>query len=752
MASPRQEKDKKRRRPGGEGGVIEEVGTGIKEGVVDCRIDEGKVQAFKIRLTRKGDAFSILKLEKETADENGGDGGANNLASKRDEGLAKQVTPNMAKEIQERDGETEKEISEPANKRTKHGKNSMPQIVSESGGYGGQEGNYPGMEDSLLHGAFATHSNTTSQKDCVGGAGKPVPSVSVSEGAKAFQDGVASAVLGTGTMQQANTAENTASRESLVQEIYPIPSHAGWFVWNKIHSLERRSLSEFFDQKAVSKTPKIYKEYRDFIINKYRENPHRPLKFTEVRRMLIGDVNSLRRVFDFLEHWGLINHQVLQDSETKAAGASSPVPVPMVVDSLPSGIRVVPSPVPSPSKTQSSVVLDASDGSVGALRSNSLATHKSVYTSASRHSVSDDASGASNKPEAEILCHICKGECSKQRFYHRRVGISLCVGCFKNGKLPVGTTVGEFIRIEAGVRAPTKEWSSKENLLLLEALLSYGDNWNQVAQHVRSRTGIECVKQFIQLPFGDQFISESHDTNGVVTNHAVVLEEAKAVSAASSDGISMSSRVKKGEAVIPSTMPTMEASEITERHDFVTPFADSTHPLFSQVAMLAAMVAPRVAAAAAEAAIGAIAEVEPALIFKNELVSFLVFIRTLLCCAEKAQAQEPSSISNDNTDGNSKLPLAFQARVAVATALGVAAANANLLADQEELEIDNLVASIIDTQMKKLQSKLEHFEELEMLLEKERIEVDRIRQQVYADQLRYAEGDATYPKLTSHEP
>jgi hypothetical protein len=47
--------------------------------------------------------------------------------------------------------------------------------------------------------------------------------------------------------------------------------------------------------------------------------------------------------------------------------------------------------------------------------------------------------------------------------------------------------------------------------------------------------------------------------------------------------------------------------------------------------------------------------------------------------------------------------LAFQARVAVATALGVAAANANLLADQEELEIDNLVASIIDTQVEESQ-------------------------------------------------
>jgi len=41
--------------------------------------------------------------------------------------------------------------------------------------------------------------------------------------------------------------------------------------------------------------------------------------------------------------------------------------------------------------------------------------------------------------------------------------------------------------------------------------------------------------------------------------------------------------------------------------------------------------------------------------------------------------------------------------------------------------------------MKKLYSKLEHFEELEMLLEKERLEVERARQQVYADRLRYAE-------------
>jgi hypothetical protein len=45
------------------------------------------------------------------------------------------------------------------------------------------------------------------------------------------------------------------------------------------------------------------------------------------------------------------------------------------------------------------------------------------------------------------------------------------------------------------------------------------------------------------------------------------------------------------------------------------------------------------------------------------------------------------------------LPSAAQARISVATALGVAAANAKLLADQEEREIEHLVASVIDNQV-----------------------------------------------------
>lgn len=81
----------------------------------------------------------------------------------------------------------------------------------------------------------------------------------------------------------------------------------GWFRWDDIHETERIALKEFFDGSSISRTPKIYKEYRDFMINKYREEPSRRLTFTQVRKSLVGDVSLLHKVFNCLDKWGLIN-------------------------------------------------------------------------------------------------------------------------------------------------------------------------------------------------------------------------------------------------------------------------------------------------------------------------------------------------------------------------------------------------------------------------------------------------------------
>ena len=89
-----------------------------------------------------------------------------------------------------------------------------------------------------------------------------------------------------------------------------IPSYAAWFDMSKINPVEERALPEFFNSRNRSKTPAIYKDYRDFMINTYRLRPSEYLTVTACRRNLAGDVCAIMRVHAFLEQWGLINYQV----------------------------------------------------------------------------------------------------------------------------------------------------------------------------------------------------------------------------------------------------------------------------------------------------------------------------------------------------------------------------------------------------------------------------------------------------------
>lgn len=98
----------------------------------------------------------------------------------------------------------------------------------------------------------------------------------------------------------------------LASQTHPliIPSYSSWFSLSLIHPIERRSLPEYFSSRNRSKTPSIYKDYRDFMINTYRLNPGEYLTVTACRRNLAGDVGAIMRVHGFLEQWGLINYQV----------------------------------------------------------------------------------------------------------------------------------------------------------------------------------------------------------------------------------------------------------------------------------------------------------------------------------------------------------------------------------------------------------------------------------------------------------
>ena len=117
---------------------------------------------------------------------------------------------------------------------------------------------------------------------------------------------------GEGATTKTKESIENAAREHLISQTHAIvlPSYSAWFDMNTIHQIERKALPEFFNTRNRSKTPAVYKDYRDFMINAYRLNPVEYLTVTACRRNLAGDVCAIMRVHAFLEQWGLINYQV----------------------------------------------------------------------------------------------------------------------------------------------------------------------------------------------------------------------------------------------------------------------------------------------------------------------------------------------------------------------------------------------------------------------------------------------------------
>lgn len=97
--------------------------------------------------------------------------------------------------------------------------------------------------------------------------------------------------------------------------------------------------------------------------------------------------------------------------------------------------------------------------------------------------------------------------------------------------------------------------SRYESRVFFQALEMYKDDWNKVSEHVGSRTQDECILHFLRLPIEDPYLEDSEASLGPLAYQPV-------------------------------------------------PFSQSGNPVMSTVAFLASVVDPRVASAAAKAALG----------------------------------------------------------------------------------------------------------------------------------------------------
>ncbi|KNA16165.1 hypothetical protein SOVF_091590 [Spinacia oleracea] len=224
-------------------------------------------------------------------------------------------------------------------------------------------------------------------------------------------------------------------------------------------------MPEFFTDNSASKNPNVYKYYRNAIVKNFRSNPSKKLTFTEVRRWLVGDVGSIRRVFDFLDTWGLINY------------------------SPPSGKP----PFKWEEKEKEKETAKANAAAAAASPASQPSTGAAVVAAAN-----------SNVRKSNKLCSGCKVACTIACFVCDKYDLVLCARCYVRGNYQVGVNSSEFRRVE--INEPVKtDWTEKETLQLLEAVMHYRDDWKRVAEHVGGRTDKECVARFIKLPFREKF-------------------------------------------------------------------------------------------------------------------------------------------------------------------------------------------------------------------------------------------------------
>ncbi|CAO2653711.1 Nn.00g031220.m01.CDS01 [Neocucurbitaria sp. VM-36] len=555
---------------------------------------------------------------------------------------------------------------------------------------------------------------------------------------------------------QAKADLQSAARSHFVTQTYAtiIPSYATWFDMRYIDYRERKALPEFFNGRNRSKTPAVYRDYRDFMINTYRLNPSEYLTVTACRRNLAGDVCAIMRVHAFLEQWGLINYQVDPQERPSNIGPPFTGHFRVTVDT-PRGLQPFqpgPGSKVTDGKQHAGTDRAASQQPTAKSETKSLAG-RNIYEANGKEASAEpkdkaangegaanggsadvkDLEAAAKEPLKVINCFSCGVECTRVHFHETKpseqpgqtkaVGglkRDLCPRCFVEGNFPSGTSSADFTKIsnpEYSAVAETEEkWTEEETLLLLEGLEEFDDDWNRVADHVQTKTREQCVMKFLQLEIEDKYIEAD---------------------------------LPETQSAAPSTKFLRDLEYLSEGR---VPIHHADNPILSVVSFLAGL-APANVTEAAVASGRSVGEMKRILQDKIN--------KTPTGPSEKGKDKEgdkstpTASASDVKPEGGDAMDVdaavestAVATRDAPTTSSGdsnplvtlpfaLSAARSTALASHEERHITRLVSGSVNLQLQKLQLKLAHFNDFEKLLAAERRDLQRRRQQLFMDRLHF---------------
>ncbi|XP_043707434.1 SWI/SNF complex subunit SWI3C homolog isoform X2 [Telopea speciosissima] len=495
-----------------------------------------------------------------------------------------------------------------------------------------------------------------------------------------------------------------------------VPMHSDWFSPNLVHRLERQVVPHFFSGKSAEHTPGKYMDCRNRVVAKYMENPEKRLRINNCQGLAPGiDFNDLNRIFRFLDHWGIINYSVVTITHEHMVDG------PYLREDLNGEIQVTSAALKS---IDSLIQFDKP-------KSRLRASDVSFLSFGPGNEVSDLDSRIRERL-AENQCIYCS--CPLPRLHYqsqKEADILLCSDCFHDGRFVSGHSSVDFIKVDS-IRdlcdLVGDNWTDQETLLLLEALETYNDNWNEIAEHVGTKSKAQCILHLIRLPMEDGLLE-----NIEVPSKSVSTK----VSSRGEDG---------GQYSNPNCDPAGLDSESR------IPFENSANPLMALVAFLASAVGPRVAAACAHASLAALSKEEHQSVASNNIFQLESSVHgdssesacgregnfhggLTSSCHQKEESMAEHGFCGKKDTVSAQLPIG-SVKNAAKFGLAAAATKAKLFAEHEEREIQRMAATIINHQLKRLELKLNQFSEVDTLLMKECEQMERTRQRIVAERAR----------------
>nr|CAD1842039.1 unnamed protein product [Ananas comosus var. bracteatus] len=478
-------------------------------------------------------------------------------------------------------------------------------------------------------------------------------------------------------------------------QVLLVPMHSDWFSPTTVYRLERQVVPHFFSGKSSDHTPEKYIILRNKIILKYLDNPSRRLGFADCQ----GLVSSNSELYDLSRIVRMAASLLREDGSGELQLLTAPL---KSIDSL--------------------MLFDRPKCS---LRAEDVALLSSSSSSSSSGPVDLDAGlcdldSRIRERLSELSCSYCSEPLPNLHYQSQReADIVLCSDCFHDAKYITGHSSLDFVRVDTKRDTSDSDgdnWTDQETLLLLEALEKYNDNWNEIAEHVGTKSKAQCILHFIRLPMEDGLLENIGFPQLPVPSKGQHRENLSTISNNDTSGVHSGNQL---------------------------PFADSANPVMSLVAFLTSAIGPRVAAACANAALSVLTKGDSRSSSESNHAEAVTHGANANSCNQNDGNPE-DQIPYSRGDANSPLSLE-RVKYAAMCGLSAAAMKAKLFADQEEREIQRLAATIINHQLKRLELKLKQFAEVETLLLKECDQVERVRQRLSAERVRMMSARSGFP-------